>query len=501
MDERGRPRLARFTSVVAIAPALLAFVVTLATTSGASDTVAPRTVVQRTGGAVVVLEASDDTRRWQGSGFLVEPAGTVVTNLHVVDGANRLSITFRDGTRNDDPLVRAFDVDRDLAVLEVDPRRAPDPWSAVVLGDASQLVSGDPILVIGNPMGLEQTVTQGIVSAWREPSPDDDRGRVPEAWSPRTRLMQISADITSGSSGGPVLDERGEVVGVATSGFRGAAGLNFAVPVDVLPDMIAETDSMDLATLRERVDDVRFERARPDYERARLAFDRGEMREADARIERALAIHPRHAAALLLAGRIALATDRPDLARERIDRSVELDQDDAEAWFLAGLVRQRQSDGDAAMVAEAEDRYDLALDLDPRHAGAAYHLAMIEAGRGLLDRAEELLQVAIDSEPRFADAHYAMGEIHVARERWEDAKDEFQQVLWEDDEHALAHYGLAKVHTMTDQGPFGGFAYDGPAARHWARFLELSDGVPELATQREVALRVVAKFFPELLQR
>ena len=125
----------------------------------------------------------------------------------------------------------------------------------------------------------------------------------------------------------------------------------------------------------------------------------------------------------------------------------------------------------------------------------------ILAGRGGLDEAEELLQVAIASRTRFPDAHYTLGEIYLAEESIEDAKAEFEQALWEDEDHVLAHFGLAMVYTLKDQTAFGVLTTHGDAAHHWEIFLQRSEGVPSMASQRELAIRIVRQFLPHLLER
>ncbi len=468
---------------------------------------APREIMARAGPAVVVIEVEKSGGVGQGSGFLATSDGAIVTSLHVVDGADRVTVEFPDGERLSDVTVRSFDVRRDLAVLVVelgstDPRRTP-----LDLGDPASIDAGDRILVIGTPLGLDQTITQGIVSAWRDPDgdgeADDEDSHRARLRLPECRVLQISADIAAGSSGGPVFDERGQVVGVAVSGVAGAAGLNFAIPVDPLPELLGEDESLDLEEFQTRIDDARARIARPHLERAQVAYERGERRLALRLVERALAAFPRYTEALLLAGRMAMESGDLDRAERRFREAVGIDDRNADAWYLLGRVLELVGivDDDAARKMEAESSYGRALDLDGRHGGAAYRLAVIVAGRGMLDRAEELLRVAIDSEPGLANAHAMMGEIHFARDRIEDAKDSFEQALWEDENNALAHFGLARVFTVVDRSPFGGTAQYGPAADHWREFLRLSEGDPSLAEQREAAFRIIRRYFPHLLER
>ncbi len=149
-----------------------------------------------------------------GSGFLVAPQGLVVTSHHVLEGAVRAEVVLHTGEVYDVVSVAGADARRDLAILRIAGYGLP----VVRLGDARRLQAGDPVVVIGSPLGLTNTVTHGLISASRE-----FEGR---------RLLQISAPISSGSSGGPVFDETGRVVGVLAGFLRKGQNVNFAVPIE-----------------------------------------------------------------------------------------------------------------------------------------------------------------------------------------------------------------------------------------------------------------------------
>ena len=171
-----------------------------------------------------------DDRIATGSGFVVDAAGRIVTNQHIVAGRGRTTVQFHPG---DDP-VRARivrrDASTDLAVLQVRRARAPR-LTPLPLGDAGAVRVGDAALAIGNPFGLERSLSVGVVSALgrRITSPDGTRIR---------DVVQTDAAINPGNSGGPLLDATGRVIGVLTQG-RGA-GIAFAVPVDAVRRVVAE---------------------------------------------------------------------------------------------------------------------------------------------------------------------------------------------------------------------------------------------------------------------
>ncbi|MBX6377749.1 MAG: trypsin-like peptidase domain-containing protein [Clostridia bacterium] len=171
-----------------------------------------------------------------GSGVVIDDKGHILTNYHVVEGANVLEVRFGEGQRYQARLVGS-DPGDDLAVVAVD---APEEVLVPApLGDSDRVRVGDAVVAIGNPFGLERTITAGIISG---------RGRVlpTESGRPIRNLLQTDAAINPGNSGGPLLSLDGVVIGINTaieSPVRGSVGIGFAVPINVakavLPDMLA----------------------------------------------------------------------------------------------------------------------------------------------------------------------------------------------------------------------------------------------------------------------
>jgi serine protease Do len=163
----------------------------------------------------------------QGSGFIIDAKGVVVTNYHVVKGAEEITVITRDGNEYD-ARIKGHDPKTDLAVLEVD---SDDPLPYVVFGDSDKARVGDWVLAIGNPFGLGGSATTGIISA---------RGRDINA-GPLDDFLQVDAPINRGNSGGPLFSTSGEVIGVNTAIFSpngGNVGIGFAIPSSMASSVV-----------------------------------------------------------------------------------------------------------------------------------------------------------------------------------------------------------------------------------------------------------------------
>ena len=175
---------------------------------------AAREIAARTAPAVVKIRAlANGSEVASGSGFVIRADGVVVTNFHVVQEATSLEVELATGEVFTTVYVLGTDERRDLALLKLPTARL----AALEAGDPSAVEVGDPVYVMGNPMGLDRTFSDGLVSA----------RRVLDG----VAYLQISAPISSGSSGGPVLDAQGRVVGVATATMAEGQNLNLAVPM------------------------------------------------------------------------------------------------------------------------------------------------------------------------------------------------------------------------------------------------------------------------------
>ena len=173
------------------------------------------------------LEADEYLQRAVGTGVVIVDKGTILTNLHVVAGAGRIRVVFADGLESDAKIVGQHP-ENDLAVLQAD--TVPDDLAAAVLRPRADLTPGDTVVAVGFPFGIGPSVSAGVVSGLKREYRSASGERI------LSELIQFDAAVNPGSSGGPLLNASGEVVGIVTAmldpGGGGFAGIGFAVPVE-----------------------------------------------------------------------------------------------------------------------------------------------------------------------------------------------------------------------------------------------------------------------------
>jgi len=186
----------------------------------------------------IQVERNGQDRGSQGSGFVYDNLGHIITNAHVVDGASKATVTFLDGSQYDAEII-GTDKFTDIAVIKVSEK--PRLLHPLQISDSSQLSVGEQVAAIGNPFGLSGSMTSGIVSQMGRLLPSQDSGfSIPD-------VIQTDAAINPGNSGGPLLNLRGEVVGINTaiqSSSGEFSGVGFAVPsntaIKIVPSLIED---------------------------------------------------------------------------------------------------------------------------------------------------------------------------------------------------------------------------------------------------------------------
>jgi hypothetical protein len=212
MDSAGTASIARAVAVTALLLGSMAHA-----GEPPAPPLTPQQIAARAMPSVVRIEVPGGL----GSGFVVRSDGRIVTNLHVVAGAREATVVFSDGRKLGGVEILEVSDAYDLALLKVPADKLP----ALPLGDSSRVQVGQHVVAIGNPLGLSNTVSDGLVSALRP-------------IGAQVSLLQLSAPISPGSSGGPIIDERGQVVGVSTLMITRGQNLNFGVAINAVKPML-----------------------------------------------------------------------------------------------------------------------------------------------------------------------------------------------------------------------------------------------------------------------
>ena len=178
---------------------------------------------------VVTFRGRDGERQGLGAGFIIDPSGLIATNMHVIGEARPISVELHDGRKFDVTAIQATERSQDLAILKIDAKELP----ALSLGNSDELQDGQPIVAIGNPVGLERSVVAGVLSGRR-----DIEGRA---------MLQIAIPIERGNSGGPLLDMHGHVHGLLTLKSLKTENLGFAIPINALKPLLEKPNPIPMS--------------------------------------------------------------------------------------------------------------------------------------------------------------------------------------------------------------------------------------------------------------
>ena len=207
-----------------------------------SQILSPADIMERYGKAVVLIATIKDNKEMSlGSGFIVKADGVIITNYHVIEGAYPALVKIKAGDIFDDISIISFDARRDIAVIKIRGFDLP----TVNLGNSNDARIGERVVVIGNPQGFENTVSDGLLSQQR----DTGQGYF---------LHQISAPISAGSSGRPVFNQKGEVIVIATLSSTEGQNLNFSVPINYARGMITGPIKYSLSEFESRAKEPTF---------------------------------------------------------------------------------------------------------------------------------------------------------------------------------------------------------------------------------------------------
>lgn len=334
------------------------------------------------------------------TGFFISPGGQLTTNWHVVKDAHSMVAKVEQGQTYQIKGILASSPKEDLAVLQVESGTYP----ALSLGSSSAVEVGSRVAVIGSPLGLEGSLSDGIVSAKRKLGGED-------AW------IQITAPISPGSSGSPVLNAKGEVIGVASMNLRGSQALNFAAPIDALKRILHDVSSMTLKSFADARSDASIEFYDDEGVKAVMgAIQAGNFVDALEKIRPIVKAHPERAEAWHLQGSILADLQFWKDALSSLQKANELNPEIAQNWLNLGTCYDELGEPDKAI-----ESYQQAIKLKPKYVMAWRLMGNCYKKRSEWKLAETALNQAINIDPSDAESLIHLSYIYLVQDRAKDA--------------------------------------------------------------------------------
>jgi Tfp pilus assembly protein PilF len=383
----------------------LLFLILLVPSAAAQDLLPE--LVRRIKPSAVAIETFDvrGEKLSRGSGFFVE-ADRVVTNRHVLEGAHRAEVHSSSGAVFPVKGVLAVDAEGDIALLKID---LPSPQIRPLPLDKTSPQEGESIVVIGNPLGLEGSVTNGIVSAVRD---------IPTFG----RIIQITAPISSGSSGSPVVNMQGQVIGIATLQITGGQSVNFAIP----SERISQLQVASVMSLTDLVASTgRNKRAKAvQFFRDGLSFlSKDDCEKALPYFEKAVDSDSNYAEAWAQSGFCNEKLGRHAEALEASKKAVSL-RPSAESYFNIGLASFYLK-----QYRDAAEGYRQSIKLDPYNSADAYYaLGLVYRDWGKADEEIQAYKQAIRLRPDYTVAYERLGSRYLRSKKFNEAVEIFRQL-------------------------------------------------------------------------
>jgi Flp pilus assembly protein TadD len=383
-------------------------------------------LIKKAQSSIVVIQTYTEqgNRLGQGTGFFIAKNGDLITNYHVLHKAGRSKVKLLSGEEYEVKKVVAEDPEGDLIRVSVDiPEEKVDPLPV----SPTPPRVGEKVVVIGSPLGLDQTVSDGIVSALREVAGFG-------------KIMQITAPISPGSSGSPVLNMKGEVVGVVTFLLAVGQNLNFAIPGDRIAQMSLGAGK----TLPER-ETIRkseaFTEATQAYANGLRYLWAGKCDLALPYFVEAAQKNPNHPGAFFQIGYCLARMGKNREALGPYRKAQELRPKDPAVYSNLCAVL-----GQLGRYGEAGESCRQALQIAPDLAEAHNNLAWIYHRQGRYPEAVESSKQAIRLQPDFAEAHYNLGNGYAGLKRYDQAAEAYKQAIRLEYDYAEAHLNLGAAY-------------------------------------------------------
>jgi len=387
------------------------------------------TLIKRIKPSVVIVFAYDDKGEFLklGSGFFISQNGDIITNYHVLQGASSAEIKTADGKTYPITYIVAGDKQNDIIRLRVN---IPSQYVYPLLLSKTILEVGERIIVYGSPLGLEKTVSDGIVSAIRE---------IPNYG----KLIQITAPISPGSSGSPVLNMKGEVIGIATFQFIEGQNLNFAIPSERIANLDL-TEEKKTSIGEELFEQEEKDKKDSDYayeaaDKALYFIDKGEYKKALPYLEIVIKtdISSLKGWAYFQIGYCYGSLKSYTKSIEAYKQSIRIDPDNAKTYYNLGISYYKLDN-----YSKAIESYKQAIRIDPDDANAYCNLGVVYSKLYFCEYAIEAFKQAIRIDPDYTNAHIGLGFTYSELGNYTKAIESYKQAIRINPDDANAHISL-----------------------------------------------------------
>ena len=393
-----------------------------------TQTLSAEKIYKQVSDAVVVILSydSNDELSKQGSGVVINDKGYVVTNYHVLAGNDRLEV-FHNKELIPYVDIIGIDVEKDILILKIEAKKFP----AIKIGDSEKLSIGQRVYAIGSPLGYENTISEGIISGLRSYEESE------------RNFIQITASISPGSSGGAVVNDKGELIGISTLTDKEGQNLNFAIPIN---DVLA-VKNIDY-TENDKTNEFAW------YYRGMLAYQMEMYQDAIRYFTIDINMHPSEAKGYLQRGNAKKNTNDYTGAIQDYDKAIELYPNDEVAFFSRGFVKQGLEDFSGAL-----QDYTKAIEINPNSFLAYNNRGLakynLEDFRGSIQDFNK----AIEINPNNADAYVNRGASKSSLEYYEESILDYTKAIELNPFFALAYNnrGQSKIDLKDFEGAIDDF--------------------------------------------
>ncbi len=372
----------------------------------------PTQIFKETSPAIVFITTqTHNGQAGPGSGFIVSPDGMIMTAYHVVAGAVEINVRLKDGTVHAVSGVVDYDKIKDICVFKIDADNLP----ALSLGDSSHYEEGQKIYLIGNPLGLEYTISDGLLSGRR-------------ALGMMT-VIQFSAPVSPGSSGGPLINPFGEAMGITSSGILSGQPLNFAIPINAAKQYLKNYVTQTMEEFKNQVtpgDEF--------YYAGKESLGQGYVYEARGYFEQATAVNPRFAEAYLELSLIYMNSNHLDEINKAIEYAQEAYYRNSKNEFMPlvlGLyyAKRYYLTHQTADAQKALELYQSALEINSHLESAYVEKGRIHISLKEMAQAEYCFKEAIKINAISADAYGGLGDVEYSQGRHDEAIRQYQYAI------------------------------------------------------------------------